>query len=149
MIGLEWLFAPFEAGAYDAVIWWYGATVICMTVVGIVLREGVGLDPDSPYPDDFGLAEKLASGAVMAPVFEELVFRIVPMSVGLSATLIIVCSIGWALLHGETAPVVMMTVPLYVKMTLAGMFPAMIVLHAFHNTWATTLDHVLSGEDDG
>lgn len=150
---IEWLFEPFHRFALDTVGVWYVATVFLMFAVGSLLKYGFGVEPDDTIPDDWSLGQKIAVAVIVAPICEELVFRIAPMWVGMSAGAVIVISVIWALLHGDTALLIVICVPLYVKLALAGMFVELIAVHAFHNLWVALLSHYTgdsaSAESDG
>jgi len=148
----EWaqvLFEPFNRFALETVGVWYVGTLVVMFSLGY-LAKALGVETENPL-EGHSLVEKLALAGVAAPVFEELVFRIAPMWLGLSTTAVIVVSVVWAFLHGKRWLLIMVTVPLYVKMALAGMFVELIFVHAFHNTWAVLLSHFAPdewGDDD-
>jgi hypothetical protein len=140
MVLPDWLFEPFAQGAYGEVALWYVVTVGLMLGFGMLLKA-LGSEHDSPLPEDWGLQKKLWVGAVIAPVLEELVFRIAPMELGFGFAAMLAASVVWGLLHGRRALVVAISIPLYLKMALAGMYLPLIVVHALHNTWALTYSH--------
>lgn len=145
----QFLVEPFSRFALDTVGVWYVATLVVMFVLSGIGKV-LGLEAENPL-EGYALWEKLALASVAAPIFEELIFRIGPMWLGLSTTAVIGASVVWAFLHGKRWVLIMVTVPLYVKMALAGMFVELILLHAFHNTWAVLLSHFAPdewGDDD-
>lgn len=144
----SWLFEPFAAGDYVSVVIWYTVSVIGMAGVAYAQENVVGVESDTPFPAGWSIWRKLLSVSVMAPLIEETLFRILPIGFGFTAGWIVFFSIVWALMHRERAPTVMVKVPLYVKMTLAGMFVPMILLHAFHNTWAVLYEHYIHDSGD-
>jgi predicted anti-sigma-YlaC factor YlaD len=137
----QFLFEPFDRFALDTVGVWYIATMVVILVLGAIGKR-LGLEAENPL-EGYTLTEKLLLAAVGSPIAEEIIFRIFPMWLGVGATGIIALSVLWALLHGKRWLLIMITVPLYVKMALAGMFIELILVHAFHNTWAVLLSHFM------
>jgi len=147
----QFLVEPFSRFALDTVGVWYLGTLAVMFALGAIGKL-LGLEAENPL-EGYALWEKLALASVAAPIFEELIFRIGPMWLGASATAMLVASVIWAFLHGKRWLLIIVTVPLYLKMALAGMFIELILVHAFHNTWAVLLSHFGEGwgsdaEDD-
>lgn len=139
----QFLVEPFSRFALDTVGVWYLGTLAVIFVLGGIGKL-LGLEPENPL-EGYALWEKLALASVAAPIFEELIFRIGPMWLGASATAMLVASVIWAFLHGKRWLLIIVTVPLYLKMALAGMFIELILVHAFHNTWAVLLSHFGEG----
>lgn len=145
-----WLFEPFTEFALDTVGLWYIVTVIVMLLPDGLAKWAFGWETDDPFPDSYGLKEKLFTASILAPLLEESIFRILPVELGLSTTAVIAVSVVWAFLHGKRGLLILVTVPLYVKMALAGMYVEMMFIHFFHNTWLVLLSHVTEMvEDDG
>jgi len=136
-----WLFEPFARFALDTVGLWYIVTVVLMILPGALAQYFLGWETDDPFPDDYGLGMKLFTASILAPLLEETLFRILPVELGLSLAAIVAISVVWAALHGKRGVLILITVPLYVKMALAGMYVEMMLLHAFHNTWLVLLSH--------
>jgi len=76
--------------------------------------------------------EFYVAAVLVAPVMEELVFRGIPWVLG-TTTGVILGSILWTLLHLRSAPVVLVSVPLYLKLWLGGFWIEAILVHAVHN----------------
>jgi len=133
---LWWLFSPFESDDYMSVVVWYLVGVLLITALTYVadLLGMVDTEQDNPLGNDMSLKEKFWSVSIVAPVLEEIAFRIAPFIFFSSPIAVIATSIAWALAHGKKGIVILAIVPLFVKLTLAGMFIELIVVHAFHNT---------------
>ncbi len=140
--GFQWLIEPFERIALDTVGIWYFVTVVVMVGLSAIAEKAFGLENEDPFPDDWGLGMMLFTAAVVAPILEEGLFRILPMKLGFGVAAIVACSVVWAFLHGKRWLFIMITVPLYVKLALSGFFVELILLHAFHNTWAVVAYYI-------
>lgn len=143
------LVEPFERVAIETVGVWYACSLVSMYAVAYVTENILGFQvtPDgSIFPDNFDLKDKLISAGIIAPIVEEGGFRILPaLLFGATASIITTTSVIWALVHGRRGIVILPLVPIFVKLTLAGFFVEMIVLHVVHNT-ALVLASTILGE---
>lgn len=139
---LYWLVEPFERFAIDTVGVWYLGTMVVLFSLAYAVKA-LGAEMDGPFGDDDTLTEKLFVVSVIAPIFEESIFRVGPvLLLGLGMPGVVVCSVVWALLHGKRWFFILLMVPLYVKLTLGGFLIELFVVHAFHNAWIAVLSHV-------
>lgn len=138
---IEWLFEPFTRFALDTVGVWYLVTVVLMLAPGFLAQYVFGWDANDPFPDYYNVWQKLITAGILAPLIEETIFRILPVELGLGVTAVIAASVVWAFLHGKRGLLILISVPLYVKMALAGMYVEMMLVHAFHNTWLVLASH--------
>lgn len=139
----------FETATLETIAWLYLATVVVRISAAVALDRLGHADPSDNPLADASDATLFVAGVVLAPVHEELVYRIAPVAValviGAPAAVAIggVCltSLVWAYRHNDGRGLVTHTpgaIPAVVAV-LAGMPLVAIAVHSVHNAWAVSV----------